>query len=350
MRRSQRNPRFALDSIESELSAGFTRTLLDAYLAAAKEDGRPVPVWALLLDTIGAEDGRGLRTAAEARRVSRLMIGDGWDEIDGVVTRDTFSPHNVRQVMREIARICRARDVKEAHDGDGQVVMSWVDFGKRLDEPTIVCNPAAGLISIGAPESLLQIDGLTFELVPLEDRSNGAGRPGARRAVLPRALPRVPFGAHRNPIPSLDLQKAARFAEMAAEMTAVADALTKRLGAALAQYATTRRACDQIRSMAPPGSALAFAATGRMARLPEAGAGLPPAIVSRFSEEFRRLSRAMTAAFDFNTSALKLVESHLRDARDCRTVLTLVGMIPGGPRLTLYMRAAERLAELGETV
>ncbi len=343
----RRNPRYAHDSIESELSASFTRTLLDAYLAAAKEDGRVIPVWALLLDVLGTEDGRGLHTAAEARRVSRLMIGDGWDEVGGVVVRDTFSPHNVRQVMREIARICRARDVKEARDGDGQVVMSWVDFGKRLDEPTIVCNPAAGMISIGAPESLLQVDGLTFEIVPLEDRSNGAGRAPA----LPRALPRVPLVARKNPIPSLDLQKAARFAEMAAEMTVVADALTKRLGAALAQYATTRRACDQIRSMAPPGSALAFAATGRMAKLPETGAGgLPPAILSRFSDEFRRLSRAMTAAFDFNTSALKLVEPHLRDGRDCRAVLMLVGMIPGGPRLTLYMRAAERLAELGELV
>lgn len=128
-----------------------------------------------------------------------------------------------------------------------------------------------------------------------------------------------------------------------------ADALNRRLGAALAQYATTRRACDQIRSMAPPGSALAFAAMARMSRLPEnGGAGLPPAVLSKFSDEFRRLARASAAAQDFNSAALELVDPHLRDARDCRAVIALVGMIQGGPRLTLYMRAAERLSELGE--
>lgn len=338
----RRNPRYAMDSIESELSARFTQSLLDAYMAALKENGRPVPVWALLLGALGSPAGalRGLRTAAEARRVSRLMIGDGWDEVDGVVVREGFSGRNVRQVMREIAEVCRARDVREAVDEDGRVVMSWVDFGGRLDEPTIVYNAAAGLIALGAPESLLQIDGLSFVIVPLEDEDDGA----------PVVIPRVPLVARRsNPIPSLDLQRAARFAEMAAEMTTVADALNRRLGAALAQYATTRRACDQIRSMAPPGSALAFAAMARMSRLPEnGGAGLPPAVLSKFSDEFRRLARASAAAQDFNSAALELVDPHLRDARDCRAVIALVGMIQGGPRLTLYMRAAERLSELGE--
>lgn len=174
MKPTKQNPHFAIKSIEKTLIQQFSMRALAALVTAFDEEERDPPLWVQVAAVLGTDDpqGRGVRSVAEAKRIAGYMQGDGWDGIDGVIPGESFDL-NVKPVMREIAKVARARGIRGANDASGQLAAVWVDMGRSLDKLAVAYNPLTGDLVIEAPAELVPADGTIVALgVPLGQRRN----------------------------------------------------------------------------------------------------------------------------------------------------------------------------------
>lgn len=154
------NPHFAIKAIEKALIQQFSMRALAALVTAYDEEEREPPLWVQVAAVLGTDepDGRGVRSVAEAKRIASYMQGDGWDGVDGVIPGESFDT-NVKPVMREIAKVARARGVRGANDANNQLAAVWIDMGRALDKMAIVYNPATGDMLVTEPSELIPADG-----------------------------------------------------------------------------------------------------------------------------------------------------------------------------------------------
>lgn len=174
MKPTKQNPHFAIKSIEKTLIQQFSIRALKALVTAYDEEERDPPLWVQVAAVLGTDEpqGRGVRSVAEAKRIAGYMQGDGWDGIDGVLPGESFDL-NVKPVMREIAKVARARGIRGANDASGQLAAVWVDMGRSLDKLAVAYNPLTGDLVIEAPAELVPADGTIVALgVPLGQRRN----------------------------------------------------------------------------------------------------------------------------------------------------------------------------------
>lgn len=179
MKPTKQNPHFAIKQIEKALIQQFSIRALKALVTAFDEEERDPPLWVQVAAVLGTYDpqGRGVRSVAEAKRIAGYMQGDGWDGIDGVIPGEAFDL-NVRPVMREIAKVARARGIRGANDASGQLAAVWVDMGRALDKLAVAYNPLTGDLVIEAPSELVPADGTIIALgTPLPQRRSASNPP-----------------------------------------------------------------------------------------------------------------------------------------------------------------------------
>lgn len=151
-----------------ERSGATPKAIGRSLSALIAKRGKKPGCWIRLLDLMGADHGRlGLRSVADAKRVSRLMLGKDWDTIAGVSMPENFyepdHEHNVEAVMDEIDSLLETHGVETLSSdmvrGPGgywtNSLALYVNTGDGYDT-TVIYDTAKGEFFLGAPNDLLE--------------------------------------------------------------------------------------------------------------------------------------------------------------------------------------------------
>lgn len=106
--------------IDELVAAGTTPTNIGRLVSEIiKRRGKKPALWVEVLETMGRDQGMGLRSVEDAKRVASLMHGKGWatvERIDWPEDRvNYFEPQherNVEAVMAEINRLCDTHGIE----------------------------------------------------------------------------------------------------------------------------------------------------------------------------------------------------------------------------------------------